>query len=166
MKFMSMNVKQYVRLSVSGKILMTAIFLLGIVLGCCKKEVEVMPGLRWEYYSDRYSRLIWDEFGVIAEGRFDFIFCDYGLCVSRPGRDDSQYLDLIRGRVVKLSEAGTNLWGVVGVVFSIDAPTAMGVYDGSGTRSFEQASSNLNERLRRHPEGNKAMPVLSGVSLR
>ena len=56
MKFMSMNVKQYVRLSVSGKILMTAIFLLGIVLGCCKKEVEVMPGLRWEYYSDQYSR--------------------------------------------------------------------------------------------------------------
>ena len=28
-----------------------------------------MPGLRWEYYSDRYSRLIWDEvvaFGIIG----------------------------------------------------------------------------------------------------
>lgn len=50
----------------------------------CKKDVEIFPGLRWEYYSDNYSRLISDEFGVIAKGNSSSYFAiTVCMCVRR-----------------------------------------------------------------------------------
>ena len=92
----------------------------------CKKDVEIFPGLRWEYYSDNYSRLISDEFGVIAKGKFQLLFCDYGLYVCASGTEASRYIDMYEQRIEEISRAGTNLWSKVGTIFSTDAQTAMG----------------------------------------
>ena len=162
-KFMLMKMQYNVRVVAIGIILMLGFLLLTICCGCCKREVEIVPGLKWKYYSDQYSCLIWDEFGVIAEGRFQLIFCDQGLCVTSSNGRDPCYLDLRRKHVLKLNEAGTNLWCVAGEIFSIDAQTAMGVYCNSGIRLFEQAKSNLNARLQ---IGANSRSDPSGASLR
>ena len=142
-----MKVQYNARVVAVGLIPLLGFLLFTICCGCCKREVEIVPGVKWEYYSDQYSRLIWDEFGVIAEGRIQLMFCDYGLCVTSSGERDSCYLDLRRKQVLKFNEAGTNLWSAAGEVFAIDAQTAMGVYSSRGISLFEQARSNLNARL-------------------
>ena len=114
----------------------------------CKKDVEIFPGLRWEYYSDNYSRLISDKFGVIAKGKFQLLFCDYGLYVCASETEASRYIDMYEQRIEEISKAGTNLWSKVGTIFSTDAQTAMGVYDVNGMVLFRQELDSLKERIR------------------
>ena len=123
-------------------------FICAYMLTTCKRELEILPGLKWEYYTDNYARLTWDKVGVVATGRFDLVFSDYGLCVFSSNEKDSCYLDLREQRIKNISDAGTNLWDKVGVVFGIDASTAMGVRSEADKESFGQALMSLKKRLR------------------
>ena len=131
---------------------------IAFIIGACalanfsalrRKEILIVPGLKWKYYSERRSCLSWDGFGTIAEGRIDLLFCDFGLCVYSPNSAETLYLDLVGHKILKMNEVGTNLWDNIGVVFSIDAQTAMGINDCSGKILFEQALCKLNERIRK-----------------
>ncbi len=130
---------------------------IAIVTGVCgftgcfrfyRRTVEIVPGLKWQYCSDRFSRLIWDKFGVVAEGRLDLTFCEQGLYIHSRDDDRSLYLDLMERRVVKGKNCGSNMLGYCGL--SIDAPTAMGVYTNDGKILFEQALKDLKKRLKRN----------------
>ena len=112
-----------------------------------KRNIEIVPGLKWEYYTDNYSRLVWDKFGAVATGRFDIEICDYGLNIISSIEKDSCYLDLREHRIQKINEVGTNLSSMVGAVFLTDAQTAMGVYTDVGRISFENALRDLRVRL-------------------
>lgn len=141
-------IKQYaIFLVVFGITLVVGVCEFTDCLGFCRREVEIVPGLRWQYCSDRFSRLIWDQFGTVADGWLDLTFCDYGLYVLSRNDDSSLYLDLIEKRVVKGKNVGINLLKSGGL--SIDAATAMGIYTNDGKILFEQALSDLRERIKR-----------------
>lgn len=117
------------------------------VFTASKRNIEIVPGLKWEYYTDNYSRLVWDKFGAVATGRFDLEICDYGLNIISSIEKDSCYLDLREHRILKINEVGTNLSSMVGAVFLTDAQTAMGIYTDVGRISFENALRDLRARL-------------------
>ena len=123
---------------------------IGVFTDCfefCKREIEIIPGLRWRYYSERHSCLIWDKFGMIADGRLELMFCDYGLYVHSRGDGNSLYLDLLQQRVVKGNKVGANLKNHVGVLFSTDAQAAIGIYSDYGKVLFERALNDLRVRM-------------------
>lgn len=136
------------RLRYSGLAILGCVILFCAYLqGRYSYVIEVFPCIKWMCSPSGRSRLIDDELGVIAEGSLDLTICDYGLCVYQTGRTKPVYVDLIEHRVVALCEAGTNLWDKSGVVFSIDAPSAAGVYSKYGRVEFERAISNLVKRV-------------------
>lgn len=130
---------------------------IAVVTGVCeftdcfrfyRREVEIVPGLQWQYCSDRFSRLIWDKFGLVAEGRLDLTFCEQGLYVRSQDDNRFLYLDLIERRVVNGENCGSNMLRYCGL--SIDATTAMGVYTNDGKILFERALNDLKKRLKRN----------------
>ena len=109
--------------------------------------LKISPGITWRCGPFGRSKLVDEEIGVIAEGCFNLIVCDYGLCVDLSGRKEPIYVDLMEHRVIAFHEAGTNLWDKCGVVFSTDALSATGVYCKQGKSEFDQAISNLLKRV-------------------
>ena len=115
-----------------------------------RREMEIVPGLRWQYCSDRYSRLIWDKFGIVVEGRLYLTICNYGLDVHSRNDGSFLYLDLLEQRVMEGKDADVNLLRRKGDVFtSIDAATAMGIYTDYGKDLCEQALNGLRDRLQK-----------------
>ena len=121
-------------------------------LDWCKRKIDIVPGLTWKYYSDKYSRLVMDGHGIVAEGQVYIQICDYGLCVISPNGRHPTYIDVLDWRVVDITNTGTNLWNNAGVLFSTDAASAMGIYAGSGKKIFGQALNDLKMRLQRRHE--------------
>ena len=139
-----------------GSVMLSIIVLMciGVVSNCFglgKREIEIVPGLRLTYYYvEKTARLTWDRFGVIADGTFDLVICDYGICVySSSGKDKSLYLDLHKKSVVEWdNKIGTDLWDKIGVMYSIDTQSAIGLYCEDSRVEFEQMLDGLRERLR------------------
>ena len=118
--------------------------------GFCSREVEIVPGLRWQYCTDRYSRLIWDGFGVVADGQLNLEFCDYGLYVCCRDDGSAIYLNLLERRVAERKNAGVHLLkSAKSGGLATDAASAMGIYSNYGKVLFDQAVNALRERIKR-----------------
>ena len=143
------------------------IVLAGLVLvaGCgrefCKRRMEIVPGLVWEYYSPlleyssahRHSRIVSDKHGIIVEGNMDQVhlcFHEYGFSISgygKSGEGKCVYVDLIRNvfdenetTLVALND-GKSFGGV------FEATPAMGVYTEEPRRHFRAAMGALKKRV-------------------
>ena len=145
------------------------IALVGLVLvtGCgrefCKRRMEIVPGLIWEYYaplleqyhSPRHSRIVSDKHGVIVEGGVNevwFNFHEYGFSIN--GRGESEmgkcvYVDLLRNVIDEREATLIALTGGKGKSFGgvLDAPSAMGLYTEEPRRHFRTAMEALKKRV-------------------
>ena len=100
-----------------------------LFVGCaeeiCRRRMELIPGLVWEYYSSNHSRVVSDKYGIIADGMVFITFHDYGFAVS--GGDKFAYVDLYRN-VLDDSET-THISLSSGSAFrTFDAGYAMGIF--------------------------------------
>ena len=136
-----------------GLYLVTPVLAIAVIVGCCflcnkcKREVDIVPGLKWKYYSDHYSSLTWEKYGKIAEGDFHFGIWRDGVCVYGLGVNKSIYIDLLERRIATGSDAGVKLGKDISIMFASDAQTAMGIYNDYGKNVFEKALHDLRGRL-------------------
>ena len=114
------------------------IILLGLALlaGCdgefCKRRMEIVPGMVWEYYSQWHSRVVSDKYGIIADGYVQLTFYEYGFDIIGNVRDCSEsgrwvYVDLVRNVLDGREETHMSLIGCK-IFSSYDAGTAMGMF--------------------------------------
>lgn len=132
--------------------ILAGVYVYIIIADLPKRSLEILPGLRWEYYSDRDSCLIRDGFGVIARGELLLALCDYGICVFGQEDSDALYIDLRRQRIVQQDEVGEKPWMDTEGVFATDAQTAMGIYGGDGKMAFEHELSKLKMRINQNSQ--------------
>ena len=147
-----MKIKCIIPIIVLGLAFIAGISMLTGGLDWCKRKIDIVPGLTWKYYSDKYSRLVMEGHGIVAEGQVRILICDYGLFVISPNERHPTYIDLLEWRVTDITNTGTNLWNNVDALFSTDAASAMGIYDAAGKQLFGQALIDLKMRIRRRHE--------------
>ena len=141
------------------------IVLIGVMFfaGCgrefCKRRMEIVPGMYWEYnaplleyHASRHSRIVSDKHGIIVEGEVHQVhmtFHEYGFDVSgcgKSGEEKCVYVDLLRNvfdeNVDKLmTEQIHNTFG------SFDATSAMGMYEKESHHEYLAAMKALKERV-------------------
>ena len=115
------------------------IILLGLALlaGCdgefCKRRMEIVPGMVWEYYSQWHSRVVSDKYGVIADGYVQITFYKYGFDIIGDVRDCSEsgrwvYVDLVRNVLDGREDTHISLIRCDEKFNSYDAGSAMGMF--------------------------------------
>lgn len=118
-----------------------------LVFGCDRalrgREVEVIPGMTWEYCSLRHSRVVWDKYGVIAEGDVFISFYDYGFSFCSNGK--CRYVDAVRNVLVP-SDLGLGNGKRYG---AMDASSAVGAFSREPHLEFLREVSALRERVKR-----------------
>lgn len=120
-----------------------------LFVGCaeeiCRRRMELIPGLVWEYYSSNHSRVVSDKYGIIADGMVFITFHDYGFAVS--GGDKFAYVDLYRN-VLDDSET-THISLSSGSAFrTFDAGYAMGIFAKESHENYLAEMDALKERVR------------------
>ena len=121
---------------------------LALFVGCteeiCKRRMELIPGLVWEYYSTNHSRVVSDKYGIIAEGAVFITFHDYGFDVSGGGK--FVYVDLCRN--VLDDRESTHISLSSGSAFStFDAGYAMGISTEGSHKKYLAEMDALKERV-------------------
>lgn len=107
------------------------------------REVEVIPGMMWEYCSLRHSRVVWDKYGVIAEGDVFISFYEYGFSFCCNG--NSRYVDAVQNVLVPSDEG----LGDGRRYSAMDASSAVGVFSREAHLEFLKETSALRERVKR-----------------
>ncbi len=129
----------------------TRIIAIGLLLltGCdetfCKRRMEIVPGMTWEYYTPWHSRIISDKHGTIVEGEVFITFYELGFDLSGTGK--CVYVDLIRN-LLDDSEA-THISLIGKKLNSFDAGCAMGMSEEKAHRDFLICMKALKERVER-----------------
>ena len=131
-----------------------SIYLL-LFAGCdgefCKRRMEIVPGLVWEYYSIHHSRVISDKYGIIADGHVFMTFHEYGFDVS--GGDKLFYVDLTRNTICDNEEVLASLMTSSKMLTSFDASSAMGMFTKESHKDYvaemEALKKRVEEKMRR-----------------
>ena len=136
-----------------------ALFAAGCDREFCKRKMEIVPGIAWEYhaplwehYASRHSRIVSDKNGVIVEGEINEVHMtlhEYGFTVS--GRDGQGgmkcvYVDLLRN---ELDENEATLVSLLGQnkFSSFEVTSAMGMYTKGSHRDYLAAMEALKRRV-------------------
>lgn len=109
----------------------------------CGREVEVIPGMTWKYFSLRHSRVVWDKYGVIAEGDVFISFYEYGFSFSCNG--ECKYIDAVQNVLVSDEEE----LGEGERYSAMDASSAVGAFSRTAHMEFLEELSALRERVKR-----------------
>ena len=136
------------------------IALVGLALfaGCdkefCKRRMEIVPGLTWEYYvplledfRPRYSKIVSNRYGVLLEGEVEQIHMTvytYGFSITC--RESCIYVDLLRN-VLEDSDAIKMTLTAKKSFVSFDVTTAMGMYVKETHNDFRAAMEALKKRV-------------------
>ncbi|MDY5598043.1 MAG: hypothetical protein SPG40_11180 [Kiritimatiellia bacterium] len=116
--------------------------LLGCDLALRGREVEIIPGMTWEYCSLRHSRVVWDKYGVIAEGDVFISFYEYGFSFSCDGI--CRYVDVEHNVLVQSDKA----LGDGRSYSAMDASSAMGMFSKKTHLEFCKEMGALMERVK------------------
>lgn len=128
---------------------MIAIGLL-LLTGCdetfCKRRMEIVPGMTWEYHTPQYSRIVSDKYGLIVEGEVFLTFHELGFDISGSGK--CVYIDLIRNLLD--DRVSTQISLVTGKKFgSFDAGSALGMFTKESHLDYLDSMKALRRRVER-----------------
>ena len=110
----------------------------------CKRRMEIVPGLVWEYYSIRHSRVVSDKYGILADGDVFVTFNSYGLNIS--GGIETIYIDLA-GNVIDSKESTQILIGAEQDFGTFDAGYAMGMFTKESHKDYLAEMEALKKRV-------------------
>lgn len=117
--------------------------LITVFLGGCSREMNIIPGMTWTYYSQRHSRVVWDGYGVIADG--DVVICFYEYGFSFLSNCGCQYVDMAQKALTSNKESLGN-----GTRFlAMDAASALGIFTDESHLLFQREMKALQERVKR-----------------
>ena len=119
-----------------------------LFVGCaekiCRRRMELIPGLVWEYYSNNHSRVVSDKYGIIADGMVFITFHDYGFAVS--GGDKFVYVDLYRNVLDDNETTHISLLSE-SAFCTFDAGYAMGIFTKESHENYLTEMDALKERV-------------------
>lgn len=141
------------------------IVLIGVMFftGCgrefCKRRMEIVPGMYWEYYAplleynaSRHSRIVSDKHGIIVEGEVNQVhmtFYEYGFDVSGCGKNGEGkcvYVDLL-GNVFDENVGKLVTAQIHNTFGSFNVTSAMGMYEKKSHYGYLAAMKALKERV-------------------
>lgn len=120
------------------------LFFLGCDESYCLRKMEIQPGLTWEYYSLRHSKVVSDKYGTLLDGEIYMTFHEFGFDFSGGGK--FVYVDVVRNLLDDSVETQIRL--ISGKKFgTYDASSAIGVFTKDSHKGYLAEMESLKKRL-------------------